>query len=149
MICKRIKLIKLKRNPYFVTELKTGYVVLGDYQLFRGYALLLCKIHKQELHQLPVAFRKQFLWEMALVAEAVYRAFRPIRLNYELLGNTDHHLHWHIFPRHANDPLPNRTVWNISKKIRFSKRTKPSKKTLEIYKIQLKKELDRLIKKTP
>ena len=51
-ICQRIEQIQQKTNPYFVAELQTGYVVMGKYQLFRGYTLLLCKEHKAELHEL-------------------------------------------------------------------------------------------------
>lgn len=45
LICDRIQMIKEGKNPYFVCELETGYVVLGDYQRFRGYTLFLCKEH--------------------------------------------------------------------------------------------------------
>ncbi|MDS2836880.1 HIT family protein, partial [Streptococcus pneumoniae] len=37
LICQRIELIKAGQNPYFVKELETGYVVIGDYQYFKGY----------------------------------------------------------------------------------------------------------------
>lgn len=45
LICKRIEMIKNNENPYFVKELETGYVVLGDHQRFNGYTLFLCKKH--------------------------------------------------------------------------------------------------------
>ena len=41
--------------------------------------------------------------EMTQVAEAVARAFRPQKMNYELLGMGDAHLHWHLFPRRDGD----------------------------------------------
>jgi len=103
LVCDRINLIKNGTNPFFVEELKTGYVVMGDHQLFKGYTLFLCKEHKYELHDLESEFRQRYLWEMSVVAEAVFKAFRPKKINYELLGNTDHHMHWHIFPRHKDD----------------------------------------------
>ena len=111
VICERIDRIKNGTNPFFVKELDTGYVVLGDHQYFRGYTLFLSKIHAHELHELDTAFRKQYLWEMSEVAAAVFRAFTPDKMNYELLGNTERHLHWHLFPRYADDPNPNRPVW--------------------------------------
>lgn len=76
LICERIGWIRENRNPYFVRELKTGYVVLGDSQRFKGYTLFLCKQHAYELHELEPHFRDEFLHEMAVVAEAVYHAFR-------------------------------------------------------------------------
>ena len=46
LICKRIEMIKNGNNPYYVKELETGYVVIGDHQHFKGYTLFLCKEHK-------------------------------------------------------------------------------------------------------
>lgn len=147
-ICKRIQLITQDKNPYFVAELKTGYVVMGDYQFFRGYTVFLCKEHKSELHELSPAFRNQHLWETSQVAEAVYRAFHPRKLNYELLGNTDAHIHWHIFPRHADDPLPQRTVWSIPQKIRQADSARPSSASLQQLKRLLKQSLSLVLKKS-
>lgn len=103
LICERVKMIKNNLNKYFVKELETGYVVIGDHQYFKGYTLFLCKEHVTELHFLDEIFRMKFLYELSLVGEAVYNAFKPDKLNYELLGNGDAHLHWHIFPRREGD----------------------------------------------
>lgn len=103
MICDRITMIKDGRNPDFVKELDTGYVVLGDHQHFKGYTLFLLKEHVTELHQLPRQRKLRFLEEMSLVAEAAYRAFAAEKMNYELLGNGDAHVHWHLFPRREHD----------------------------------------------
>ena len=144
LICERIELIRENKNPYFVSELRTGYVVIGDYQFFRGYSLLLCKEHKHELNELGPVFRKEFLWEMSEVAAAVYRAFHPKKLNYELLGNTDPHLHWHLFPRYENDPEPEKPVWSIDKNTRCAEFVRPSLEELENLKSVLRKQLQHL-----
>lgn len=147
LICDRIADIKAGTNPYFVTELHTGYVVIGDHQLFKGYTLFLYREHKTELHELDPETKTKFLGEMSLVAEAVFKAFKPRKLNYELLGNTDNHMHWHIFPRHHNDPLPQRTIWNVDKEIRNAESNKPDQKTLESLKQTLLEHLELVIKK--
>lgn len=103
LICKRIEMIKNGNNPYYVKELETGYIVLGDYQHFKGYTLFLCKEHKTEIFHLENDFKIKFLKEMSIVAEAVYKAFNAEKINYELLGNGDNHLHWHLFPRITGD----------------------------------------------
>ena len=36
LICDRIELIKAGENPYFVKELETGYVVIGDHQYLQA-----------------------------------------------------------------------------------------------------------------
>lgn len=35
LICERTKMIEDGSNPYFVKELNTGYIVLGDHQYFK------------------------------------------------------------------------------------------------------------------
>lgn len=120
LICERIEQIKRGENPYFVCELLTGYVVLGDHQRFRGYTLFLSKQHVTELYHLPWEMRTRFLQEMSLVAEAVAAVYHPDKMNYELLGNGDTHLHWHLFPRVTGDTpqpgpvwwLPREEMWN-------------------------------------
>ncbi len=103
LICQRIAMIQNGTNPYFVKELETGYVVLGDHQHFQGYTLFLCKRHETELFDLDEAFAARYLEEMVTVAAAVKSAFGGEKINYELLGNGDTHLHWHLFPRKAGD----------------------------------------------
>ncbi|MGT2910461.1 HIT family protein [Streptococcus cameli] len=103
LICERIGAIKNGRNPYFVAELETGYVVIGDHQYFQGYTLFLSKEHVTELHFLDKQVRNQHLVEMADVAEAVAQAFGSQKMNIESLGNGDAHLHWHLFPRQDGD----------------------------------------------
>ncbi|MHB8752828.1 MAG: HIT family protein [Aggregatilineales bacterium] len=117
LICTRISQIKTHTNPFFVAELATGYVVLGDFQFFRGYTLFLCNQHIPELHQLEPGFKLRFLEEMSGVAQAVFDYFKPMKLNYELLGNSEPHLHWHFFPRHQDDPMPRSPVWLVDKSI--------------------------------
>ena len=98
-------MIKRGENPYFVRELKTGYVVIGDHQHFRGYTLFLYKEHgdKTELFHLDKAERALFLEEMTIVSQAAAKAFGAEKMNYELLGMGDAHLHWHITPRVSGD----------------------------------------------
>ena len=110
-ICRRLPSIT-PDSPYFLAELDTGFAVLGDHQIYDGYTLFVAKRCVPELHELDRAERARFLEEMALVAEAVFRTTRPRKLNYELLGNSVSHLHWHLFPRYPSDPDPAWPVWN-------------------------------------
>lgn len=103
LICDRIELIKQGKNPHFVKELATGYVVIGDGQYFKGYTLFLAKEHVTELHQMEYETKIKFLEEMSIVQEAVAKAFQAEKMNIELLGNGDAHVHWHLFPRKAGD----------------------------------------------
>ena len=111
-ICKKIISFKNTNNEHFICELKTGFVVLSEIQFYKGYTLFICKKHATELHQLPSIFISQYLNEMALVAKAVWKTFKPSKLNYELLGNSEAHMHWHIIPRYKKDPKKNHPIWN-------------------------------------
>ena len=150
LICDRIQMIKEGKNPYFVCELKTGYVVLGDHQRFKGYTLFLCKEHVTELHQLSYEFKMKYLEEMALVAEAVFNVYKPNKMNYELLGNGDSHVHWHLFPRYDGD-LDNYgnngrgPVWCLPKEEMWNSKYKPSLDELKVLTSQLKEEIERLL----
>src|SRR5256885_1637309 len=87
---------ELPKSPFLVKEFSTGYAVISKYQYYKGYTLFLSKDHVTELHFLSSRKRKNFLEEMSQVAEAVYGAVKPDKLNYELLGNGEPHVHWHI-----------------------------------------------------
>ena len=95
-----------------MAEFRSGYVVLADNQYYAGYTIFLAKRCVPELHELAGDERSLFLDEMATVAEAVWRAFTPRKLNYELLGNGVPHLHWHIIPRYAGDAMPEWPAWS-------------------------------------
>ena len=145
LICERIGMIKESTNPYFVYELETGYVVIGDYQHFYGYTLFLCKEHVAELHYLPKEIRLKHLEEMALVYEAVYNAFKPEKMNCELLGNGDSHLHWHFFPRVPGDTPQKGPVWWLPKEEMYCDTKKPNAIELGNMKEKLKIEIERLL----
>lgn len=144
LICERIEKIKNGINPYFVKELETGYVVIGDHQYFKGYTLFLCKQHKAELFFLEDSFKEHFLKEMSLVAQAVYRAFDANKINYELLGNSETHLHWHLFPRKPGDMETDGPVWLVAKEKLNDAATVPTQEELMLMKEKLNHELDLL-----
>lgn len=151
LICERIKMIENGTNPYFVKELSTGYVVLGDHQHFKGYTLFLCKEHKTELFHLEHPIKMKFLEEMSIVAEAVSKAFDAEKINYELLGNGDTHLHWHLFPR-KNGDIENYgnngkgPVWWYPMNKMYGDDKCLSREESEIMKSKLLKELEKLLK---
>jgi diadenosine tetraphosphate (Ap4A) HIT family hydrolase len=93
-----------------VWQFPHSVAILGPWQHYTGYCLLVAREHATELSQLG-ANRGAFLEEMATLAAAIEACFRPLKLNYELLGNQVPHLHWHIFPRYVTDPDRRRPVW--------------------------------------
>ena len=94
-----------------VALLPTAVAVLGSDQFYPGYTLVIARRHATELYHLSDAESTAYFQDMMRVARAIDRAFSPRKMNYELLGNTVAHLHWHLFPRYAGDPNPTRPTW--------------------------------------
>lgn len=151
-VCDRIKETKVGNNPFLVKELETGYVVIGDYQHFKGYTLFLYKTHVVELFDLDAEVRAKHLYEMTLVSEAVKKAFGAQKMNYECLGNGDGgaHIHWHLFPRMTGD-IENYgnngrgPVWWYPRDKMYADDNRPSNEELEEMKSKLLCELDKLL----
>ena len=94
----------------------------------------------------------KFMQEMTIVAEAVSRAFDPEKMNYELLGMGDAHLHWHLYPRRTGDieDYGNHgkgPVWWYPMEKMYSDDCRPNEATLEDMKRRLRAQLDLLTDK--
>ena len=87
---------------------------------------------------------------MSIVAEAVSKAFEAEKMNYELLGNGETHLHWHLFPR-VNGDIENYgnngkgPVWWYPIEKMYSDDNKPTTEELEEMKLKLISELNNLL----
>jgi len=97
-------------NPTVLARLRSGWAVIGDSQHLPGYCVLLFHNPQvDQLIQLPRADRAAFLFDLALLGEAVHTACAQLdpdldRINYEVLGNTLHQLHGHILARYRWEP---------------------------------------------
>ena len=112
-ICKAIEEIKAGNFRDLVAELKSSYVIIGDAQFYRGYCILFAKLHATELYLMPADAARLLFDEMRLTAEAVAAVVKPWKMNYECLGNSVPHVHWHLFPRQASeaDELKRGPIW--------------------------------------
>lgn len=95
-----------------VVELEHTLVSLNRDQFFPGYCFVYTKTHVTELFHLDESVRNGVMAEVCAVAEALFNAFTPDKINYELLGNMAPHMHWHIVPRRSGDPLWPRPHWS-------------------------------------
>src|SRR5512146_385141 len=95
----------------FVAELPHSVVILGDAQFYRGYCVVLAKRHASEIHLMPPEEARALFEETVAVGRAIALATRPLKLNYECLGNLEPHVHWHVFPRFASDAMRTAPVW--------------------------------------
>src|ERR1700693_2406155 len=102
-ICAGLEHIRAGKAPNLIAELDHSYVVLGDAQFYRGYCILLAKQHARELFELSRDEARGLLDELRSVAEAINSVVKPLKLNYECLGNLEAHVHWHVFPRFESE----------------------------------------------
>jgi len=96
-----------------IARMASGWAVLGDPQITRGYCLLLPDPVVADLNALAGAAREQFLRDMASLGDAVLATTGAERINYEILGNVEPALHAHVIPRHASESpdLRRKAVW--------------------------------------
>jgi diadenosine tetraphosphate (Ap4A) HIT family hydrolase len=96
-------------NPLVMARMQSGFAVIGDTQLLPGYSVLLTDDPSaNHLTDLDWPRRKQFVFDMTLLGEAVERACKPNglrRMNYEILGNEYPVLHGHVYPRYEWEPV--------------------------------------------
>lgn len=111
LFCDKLANLDSIPSDDLVWQFPHSIALLGPWQYYSGYCILIARRHATELSQLDVHERRGYLDEMCLLARAIEKAFQPPKLNYELLGNQVPHLHWHLFPRRADDPDVLRPVW--------------------------------------
>lgn len=86
-------------------ELTDAYLHRGGVQrglshvYFRGR-------HVVEPTELTAQEAMRFWAELLHAARAIETVFEPVKMNYDILGNSVPHLHVHLIPRYANDPRP-------------------------------------------
>jgi diadenosine tetraphosphate (Ap4A) HIT family hydrolase len=69
-----------------------------------GYVCVVARQHVVEPFEMSERERSMFWNDAMVIARAVAETVRPIKMNYEIHGNTLPHLHLHLYPRHPDDP---------------------------------------------
>ncbi|MGP4029178.1 HIT family protein [Actinomadura sp. 3N407] len=84
--------------------------VLQRANIQRGYTLVIWRgRHVTEPYELSEQEASSYWLDVLKVAHALAQHYRPLKMNYETLGNSLPHLHTHLVPRYAaNDPTPGR-----------------------------------------
>jgi diadenosine tetraphosphate (Ap4A) HIT family hydrolase len=110
-ICSTIEQIRAGNSFDWIAELPRSWLILGDAQFYRGYCIVLAKHHVTELYAMPRGEAHELLDEILAVGRTLAEILKPLKLNYECLGNQEPHVHWHIFPRYQDDPMRLAPVW--------------------------------------
>lgn len=134
-------------NPMVMVRMKSGFAVIGDYQFLPGYCVLLACPQAGSLNELNPEERKQYLFDMTLIGDAVMAACQPLRINYSTLMNADHYLHTHIEARYSWEPDEHRSrpVCIYPREMRFSKEYEYSEEKHGDMKRRITQELLRLM----
>jgi glyoxylase I family protein len=88
----------------------SGWAVMGQKQMLRGYSLLLPDPVVPHLNALPRVARDQFLSDLGVLGEAVLAATGALRINYAMFGNVEPALHAHVHPRFTDEDESLRTA---------------------------------------
>ncbi len=90
---------------YFAGQVVDAYLQRAAIQ--RGYTVAVWRgRHVAEPTDLGADEAVLFWQELLAVGRALIDCFEPVKLNYQLLGNSLPHLHAHVIPRYALDPRP-------------------------------------------
>lgn len=96
----------------FIAELSISTLLLYREQRFRGYCLLSFSAwDATSLDALNDNEYNLFAQDLRTASKAIRSVCNPDHLNYELLGNTNPHLHWHIIPCYKTDPRWGQPIW--------------------------------------
>ena len=89
----------------FAGELSDAYLQKAGIQ--RGYSIVIWRgRHVAEPTELSEQEASGYWLEVLRVGRALEAHLQPVKLNYDLLGNSLPHLHTHVIPRYAEDPRP-------------------------------------------
>lgn len=113
LIHQRVQLAQEGKNPMVICRMPSGWAVMGDTQITRGYCILLSDPVVTDLNALSLGNRVVFLRDMSIIGDALLEVTGAALINYEILGNTDRALHAHIVPRYADEADENRRrpIW--------------------------------------
>jgi diadenosine tetraphosphate (Ap4A) HIT family hydrolase len=90
---------------FFEGAVADAYLRRSDIQ--RGLSIVVWRgRHVAEPTELTESEADAYWRELLTVGRAVEGAFEPVKVNYNLLGNSLPHLHTHVVPRYADDPRP-------------------------------------------
>ena len=90
---------------YFAGEVLDAYLRHTDIQ--RGLTVAIWRgRHVVEPTELTEPEASKYWRELRLVGRAIETTMLPLKMNYNLLGNSMPHLHTHIVPRYDDDPKP-------------------------------------------
>jgi diadenosine tetraphosphate (Ap4A) HIT family hydrolase len=93
-----------RRPNDVVADLAVAWVTAGTSAPLPGYVCVVAKRHVVEPYELAERERAAFWEDCMIAARGLAALFQPVKMNYEIHGNTIPHLHMHLYPRYVGDP---------------------------------------------
>jgi len=103
LIAQRVAAAQANENPFVVTKMKSGWLVIGDVQPLMGYCVFLADAIVTSINHLSTSDRTQYSLDILRAGDALLEVTEAYRINYETLGNSEPALHTHIMPRYASE----------------------------------------------
>jgi len=102
-----------------IRELGASTVYLFREQSHLGRVIVASTRHVSELVDLSPRERQAFMADVAAVATALHKVFKPRKVNYGAYGDTGCHLHFHLVPKYENDDFEWGGVFAMNPQRRF------------------------------
>jgi diadenosine tetraphosphate (Ap4A) HIT family hydrolase len=109
LIHRMVEACRVGQDPAVIARLASGWAVLGQRQVLRGYCLLLPDPVVPHLNALGAPERDRFMADLGRLGDAVLATTGALRINYAIFGNLEPALHAHVHPRYADEPEAMRT----------------------------------------
>lgn len=102
-ICHKVSEYYAGSNQTVIHEFPNSLLVLGEHQFFKYYCMVLSKKCVREVHHLEPHERQSLMEEVFSAGKFLEEWTGCKKINYSCLGNVQPHVHWHVFPRYADD----------------------------------------------
>lgn len=102
-----------KRDGHFIEDWPNHVWRLSEDQTWPGWSILVLKRHATEIFELTKEERAAAMEEVSEAARILKQGFGATKMNIELLGNQEPHIHWHLVPRKTDDPAWNKPIWTF------------------------------------
>lgn len=78
---------------------------------YPGFCRVIWRAHVKEMTDLSEDDRNHMMHVVFAVEAVLREQLDPLKINLASLGNLVPHLHWHVIPRHADDPHFPQPIW--------------------------------------
>lgn len=86
-----------------IGDLENSQLYLFKEQSHRARVIVASKKHVSEIVNISDEERDAYFSDIAKVAKAIHKIFKPKKINYGAYGDTGSHLHFHLVPKYEDD----------------------------------------------